>query len=362
LLTHTEVVGFDRSGDRIEAVRLRNVLNGGELTVRAEQVVNTSGAWVNRVAALAGVSTGAVLSKGTLLISQTRIADRVLSRLRPPGDGDIIVPGGTVSLMGTTSQRIEDPRDARITFPEVDLIVSEAAKMVPIVLQSRFIRAFAGIRSLSGHGSTAEDRSISREFTLLDHEPEGLANFISVFGGKLTIFRLIAEKAADMVCGKLGVSAPGRTREEPLPSSDTGKWIEPREERSRWIRSHREEDTLLCECEMVPLSVIDRLTDELAAHNRHVDVNAIALRSRVGKGSCQGAFCAFRITGHLYDRGIYVGREGIDELKEFLHRRWFGLRPVLWDRQIVQEELQEAIHCGLFNLDLDPMDEGNHSS
>lgn len=362
LLTHTEVVGFDRSGDRIVSVRLRSS-EGEELKVRAGQVVNASGAWVNQVAALAGVNTGAVLSKGTLLVTQTRITDRVLNRLRPPGDGDIIVPGGTVSLMGTTSRRIDDPRDyPRITSSEVDLIVSEASKMVPLVQNTRFIRAFAGIRSLSGSGSAVEDRSFSREFALLDHEKEGLGNLISVFGGKLTIFRLIAEKTADLVCEKLGVSSPCRTREEPLPSSDTGRWIDPREERARWVRSHGEEDTLLCECEMVPLSVIDRLTSELTTLHRHVDLNSIALRSRVGKGSCQGAFCAFRICAHLYDKGVYTGREGIDELKDLLHRRWFGLRPVLWGRQIVQEELQEAIHCGIFNLDIDPLDEGNHPS
>jgi glycerol-3-phosphate dehydrogenase len=362
LLIHTEVVSFDRTKNRIEAVRLRRLPSGEELTVHAEQVVNTSGAWVNQVAGLAGVNAGAVLSKGTLLVTQTRLTEYVINRLRPPGDGDIIVPGGTVSLIGTTSQRIAHPRDATITFPEVDLIVSEAGKMVPLVSTSRFIRAFSGIRSLSGGGSAAEDRSLSREFTLLDHERDGLENFISLFGGKLTIFRLMAEKGADLVCEKLGISSPCRTREEPLPSSDTGKWIEPREERPRWIRSHSDSDTLICECEMVPLSVVDRLADELAAHDRNVDINAIALRSRVGKGSCQGAFCAFRICGHLYDRGIYQEREGIDELKDFLNRRWFGLRPVLWGRQIVQEELQEAIHCALFNLDLDPLDEGNQSS
>jgi glycerol-3-phosphate dehydrogenase len=95
LLTHTEVVAFDRAGNRIEAVRLRRSPTGEELTVHADQVVNTSGAWVNEVAALAGVHAGAVLSKGTLLVTQTRITDYVINRLRPPGDGDIIVPGGT---------------------------------------------------------------------------------------------------------------------------------------------------------------------------------------------------------------------------------------------------------------------------
>ena len=34
-------------------------------------------------------------------------------------------------------------------------------------------------------------------------------------------------------------------------------------------------------------------------------------------------------------------------------RRWRGIRPVLWDVGMVQEELQEALHCGLFGLEQD---------
>jgi len=46
-----------------------------------------------------------VFSKGTLIITQNRITDRVINRLRKPDSGDILVPGGTVSILGTTSVR-----------------------------------------------------------------------------------------------------------------------------------------------------------------------------------------------------------------------------------------------------------------
>jgi len=39
-------------------------------------------------------------------------------------------------------------------------------------------------------------------------------------------------------------------------------------------------------------------------------------------------------------------------MKIFLDRRWQGLRPVHWGAQLVQEQLQEAIHCGLLILEL----------
>ena len=71
----------------------------------------------------------------------------------------------------------------------------------------------------------------------------------------------------------------------------------------------------------------------------------------MGKGSCQGAFCGLRTVAFLYELGIFEGDQGIRDLRAFLEARWKGLRPVLWGPQLVQEQLQEAIHCGLFNLE-----------
>ena len=42
----------------------------------------------------------------------------------------------------------------------------------------------------------------------------------------------------------------------------------------------------------------------------------------------------------------------LDDLKAFLNKRWHGQYPTLWDKQLVQSELMEALHCGLFGLEL----------
>jgi len=55
---------------------------------------------------------------------------------------------------------------------------------------------------------------------------------------------------------------------------------------------------------------------------------------------------------HLYERGELESDQGLSLLRNFLERRWHGLRPILWGPQLAQEELQEALHCGLFGLDL----------
>ncbi|MCP5821441.1 anaerobic glycerol-3-phosphate dehydrogenase subunit A, partial [Klebsiella pneumoniae] len=63
-------------------------------------------------------------------------------------------------------------------------------------------------------------RSISRGIVLLDHEKrDGLRGFLTITGGKLMTYRLMAEWATDAVCEKLGITAHCSTAEEPLPGS-----------------------------------------------------------------------------------------------------------------------------------------------
>jgi glycerol-3-phosphate dehydrogenase len=78
----------------------------------------------------------------------------------------------------------------------------------------------------------------------------------------------------------------------------------------------------------------------------------IGLRSRVGKGACQGSFCAPRAVAHLYNRGDFQARRGLDEILDFFGERWRGQHAVLWGEQLAQAELMEALHCGLFGEEL----------
>ena len=352
VFTWTEVTGIERQGDRIRSVRVRRLNTGEEIEIETGMVVNACGAWVGKVAEMAGIRLPVVWSKGSLLITQQRLTDRVLNRLRPPGDGDIAVPGGTVSIIGTTSVRVPDIERLCVEFHEADFLVDEGARMLPALNTTRYIRAFAGVRPLIGGRCAGDDRAISRGSEICGGEEAGLSNFITVVSGKLTTCRLTAETAADAVCMRLGVTAPCLTREVPLPATSAGLWVSAGQGPARWRRQHQEDDALLCECEMVPASGIAEVIDRLRADGEPVRLDAIRLHSRMGKGSCQGAFCGLRTTAFLYERGIFKGNEGIEDMRQFLEERWKGLRPVLWGTQLVQEQLQEALHCGLFDLEL----------
>lgn len=351
LLRFNEVVGFEISSKKIRAVRLENVITGEETIIEAEQVINASGAWAGVVAALAGAAIDIIYSKGSLIVTHNRITDRVINRLRPSASADILVPGGTVSILGTTSIRIDNLDQIYPTVAEVDDMVGEAVKMMPDLETTRYIRAYAGVRPLVGSRSASDDRGVSRSFALIDHSDEGLENFTTISGGKLTTYRLMAEKTADLVCNHLGVDSPCLTRTQPLALSQPAKWTQPGLAPKLWLKHHEPEDLLLCECEMVPKSAVDSIIESIRNQKGQPDLNAIALRSRIGKGACQGTFCGVRVTSYLYDQGELASQESLVSLRDFLNQRWKGQHPTLWEKQLVQAELLEALYCGFFGIE-----------
>ena len=108
LLRFSKVVGFEINNKKILATHLKNIITGEEITIEAEHVINATGAWAAEVAGLAGVTIDIIYSKGSLIVTHNRITDRVVNRLRPSASADILVPGGTVSILGTTSIRIDN--------------------------------------------------------------------------------------------------------------------------------------------------------------------------------------------------------------------------------------------------------------
>ena len=351
LLRRTRVVGFEREGRCIGAVRVQPLAGGPELRIEAAQVVNAAGAWAREVALLAGASIAMTYSKGTLLVTHTRLASRVVNRLRRPGNGDIMMPGGTVSIVGTTSMQVDTLDDIRATAAEADLIIAESAPMLPALASARFIRAYAGVRPLLGSAG-ADSRAVSRGFALFDHEEQGLDNFATLTGGKLTTCRLMAERAADLVCRRLGVTRPCVTATTLLPQAAENAWTEPGHSAREWLRPHPAQDALLCECEMVSGSAVDAIYATLRAAGDKPTLTDIGLRSRVGKGACQGAFCGLRTAAHLYQTGDFQAQRGLAEMVDFFSERWRGQQPVLWGEQLAQAELAEALHCGLFGEEL----------
>lgn len=75
-----------------------------------------------------------------------------INRCRKPADADILVPGYTISLIGTTSTRVDYDQidNMSVTPQEVEILMSEGAKLAPMIAQTGILRAYAGGASAGG--------------------------------------------------------------------------------------------------------------------------------------------------------------------------------------------------------------------
>ena len=150
-----------------------------------------------------------------------RLVNTVVNRCQMPTDGDIIVPIRTVSVIGTTDNQTDDPDDQTVPQAEVDQMLDEGEKLVPGFRQARALRVWTGVRPLfeDAKDSDTETRDVTRAHALLDHrERDGVGGFVTITGGKLTTFRLMAQETVDAVCRHArhrACRAHGRL--EPLP-------------------------------------------------------------------------------------------------------------------------------------------------
>ena len=79
--------------------------------------------------------------------------------------------------------------------------------------------AWSAARPLIGDETLGGGRELSRTFKCYDHkETDGVDGFVTITGGKATTLRVMAEKTADIVCNKLGVSVACTTQDTPLRS------------------------------------------------------------------------------------------------------------------------------------------------
>ncbi len=338
-LLQTEVISFLMDGNRVRSLLAKDRIQGEEYQIEASYFVNATGAWADQLLRLAGLHISIARSKGSMLITNQRLSQRVINRCRPPSDGDIIVPNHTVSILGTTSVRTEGSDSFDVTPHEVNLLLQETSKMIPAIEEARFIRAYAGIRPLFQSEAKEEDRAISRGFVLIDHEKrDGIKNLITITGGKLVTYRLMAEKTADLICQKLGIDAACSTHLKPLPDAEKTMGLKDR------LKALGKDD-ILCDCELVRRKEVEEVLKE----GKWRSLLDIFHRTRVAKGTCQGGFCVYRLLGLLHELKMVEG-DSNQTLKTFLEERWKGIRPILWGQGLKEEEMIEGIYKGIFNL------------
>lgn len=368
VLTYHEVLDLIREQDRIVGVKVLDRKTGEKTEYRAQIVVNAGGIWGHEIAKKAGVTVNMLPAKGALLIFGHRVNNIVINRCRKPADADILVPGDTICLIGTTSSKVpfEECDNMYVTADEVDLLLREGMKLAPSLEHTRILRAYAGVRPLVASDDDPSGRSVSRGIVVLDHaKRDGIEGFITITGGKLMTYRLMGEWTTDLICKKLNLSAKCVTAEEKLPGSREEEKVSrklisiPAMQRESSIYRHGDmaervaaetpaQRSLVCECEEVSAGEVEYAINALDVNNL-VDLRR---RTRVGMGTCQGELCACRAAGLMAEKGKYCTRRAKQDLTNFLNERWKGMSPVAWGDTLRESEFTMWLYdgvCGLTN-------------
>ena len=367
ILTYTEVTGIESTNGQVVGITVRNTLNGETSSIQCDFVVSAAGSWAGQIAEKAGIAVNVQPDRGTLIAFNHRISSRVINRLRPAADGDIFVPHGSITILGTTSSAATRPDDNIPSAAEIVKLLDIGEALFEDIRDYRILRAFTGTRPLYSADPNAKGRGASRNFVILDHAAEGLKGFVSIVGGKFTTYRLMAEKVTDLVCHYLNVKEPCRTASEdivPDPSAELlakAKLYFPSygtklaasrlgadglERVVKRMQEKPEKSQLLCECENVTLAEVEEAAADTTSHM----LSDVRRKTRMGMGTCQGAFCTYRSVGAVDANGLSWGQDTNGLFKEFLQARWNGIRPVLWGNVIREAELTRGIYDATLNI------------
>lgn len=367
--TYHEVLGLIKEQNRVIGVKVYDHITKQEKNLYASIVVNAGGIWGQKIAEYADLKIKMFPAKGSLLIFGHRVNNMVLNRCRKPADSDILVPGDTICLIGTTSTHVpyEEIDNMYVTPEEVDILIREGGKLSPTLLQTRILRGYAGVRPLVASDDDPTGRNVSRGIVLLDHATrDGLEGFITITGGKLMTYRLMAEWATDLVCKKLNNTTPCTTAESNLPGSQQS--IEEINQKmtsvpttirksaiyrlgdmAENLKANKvTENSLVCECEEVSVGEVEYAINELHVNNL-IDLRR---RTRVGMGTCQGELCACRAAGLMNHYQVLSPDKSKEDLTIFLNERWKGIRPIAWGDTLRESEFTSWVYEGVCGLDM----------
>ena len=214
--TQVEDLVMDGQG-KVSGVEVWDRANDKRYQLRGDIIVNATGAWAGEIAKMADLHVPVVPTPGVMVAYNQRMIQRVVNRLAPPGDGDILIPQRRMMCIGTTSFTVQDIDYIPVLDDQVEEMHRSAMELVPGVRDTQERGAWMSARPLIG--KMEPGRSMSRTFIAIDHkEKDGVAGLVTITGGKATTCRAMAEKTADTVCRNLGLSIACQTKDVVLES------------------------------------------------------------------------------------------------------------------------------------------------
>jgi glycerol-3-phosphate dehydrogenase len=215
-----QVTGLLEKDGRAAGVVFSDRVGGGQFEIRADNVVNATGVWADRIRGDELHSEAEVPQ-----IRPSRGTHVTLSHARVPINAGAIVPAGNGrsifalpwlgrTLVGTTDNDYDGPLDHIPPDPaDVDYLLDACNAFFGDSLTTADLTgAYAGVRPLISTGDPKKSVDISRKAELY----ETSSGLVTITGGKLTTWRRMAKMAVDRIVEREGRDAPSRTHEIPL--------------------------------------------------------------------------------------------------------------------------------------------------
>ncbi|MGH6719159.1 MAG: glycerol-3-phosphate dehydrogenase [Alphaproteobacteria bacterium] len=223
--TRTRFVSAVRSGD-VWRITLEDTRDGRHAEITARALVNAAGPWVATVAgtiADTGAPASIRLVKGSHIIVD-RLFDHDRAYIFQNADKRVcfaIPYEHDFTLIGTTDVDYRgDPARVAIDDDEIAYLLAALGKYFARPVTRAMIRgSYAGVRPLYHDGASAAQEA-TRDYVLKLDAPTGQAPLLSVFGGKITTYRRLAEHALSVLGPGLPAMGPAWTRDAVLPGGD----------------------------------------------------------------------------------------------------------------------------------------------
>jgi len=219
--SYAEVTGLIKPDGRVGGATVRDGLTGITTTVRALVVVNATGPWVDRTRRLDDAAAEPLLrlTKGAhVAVPRKRVGNIRAVTLTSPIDGRVmfVLPWDDLSYIGTTdTDEDASPDEVRATAHDVVYLLRSANAFFPHARLSPadVIASWAGLRPLLRPPRDVGPSAASREHRVV----ESASGLLTIAGGKLTTYRIMARDVVDRVAARLR-DLDGRPRAPRVPT------------------------------------------------------------------------------------------------------------------------------------------------
>jgi glycerol-3-phosphate dehydrogenase len=230
ILARHRFLAARRDGDAWD-IQLEHAISGERLPLRARALVNAAGPWVIAcAAAIDGVVTGRRLRlvKGSHIVvpRQWEGDHGYFLQTRDGRTMEAFPFEDDFTSIGTTDEPWDEPPErVRIAEPEIDYMLAEVNRYFRRPVQrADVVWSYAGVRPLFEVGGARDGAlsTLTRDYSFDIDQRDGRVPVLTIFGGKLTTHRRLAEDALAKLAPFLRPPRPGRTAQEILPGGAFG--------------------------------------------------------------------------------------------------------------------------------------------